>query len=281
MRRISGSSAGFSLIEIMGATSVLSLVLLLMISMQDQMGRAWSGAAQRAETAREARAAIRQIAAEFPGLLAIATNLPTNTHAVPAHLTNRSLPWLLYTGVGTAPLTIPRRMPGSAFLFGVIPTAGNAQGDLSLIGYYVSSRPETNLNGLVVTNYHLFRYHQTASNLAPGLATYLAGTNRSFNLLLQSQPVNPDRDDPVAFHVGRFAVRPLGTSVTNGTNFTTGSTNAQLDPNGSRLTIAMSAYPAELAQRLPLNQWNSATNLTRFSRSFEFSLDLPTPRPGP
>ena len=49
--------AAFTLIELMAATTVLSVVLLMMVGMQDQMSKAWSNANRRTDATREARAA--------------------------------------------------------------------------------------------------------------------------------------------------------------------------------------------------------------------------------
>ena len=49
--------AAFTLIELMAATTVLSVILLMMVGMQDQMSKAWSNANRRTDATREARAA--------------------------------------------------------------------------------------------------------------------------------------------------------------------------------------------------------------------------------
>jgi uncharacterized protein (TIGR02599 family) len=45
----------FTLIELMAASTVLSVVLLMMVGMQDQMSKAWSNANRRTDANREAR----------------------------------------------------------------------------------------------------------------------------------------------------------------------------------------------------------------------------------
>ena len=53
------SRAAFTLIELMAATTVLSVILLMMVGMQDQMSKAWSNSNRRTDATREARAACR------------------------------------------------------------------------------------------------------------------------------------------------------------------------------------------------------------------------------
>ena len=55
---VSFGESSFTLIELMAATSVLSVVLLMMVGMQDQMSRAWSNSNRRTDATREARAAL-------------------------------------------------------------------------------------------------------------------------------------------------------------------------------------------------------------------------------
>jgi len=49
--------SAFTLIELMAATTVLSIILLMMVGMQDQMSKAWSNSNRRTDATREARAA--------------------------------------------------------------------------------------------------------------------------------------------------------------------------------------------------------------------------------
>jgi len=53
------TTPSFTLIELMAATTVLSVVLLMMVGMQDQMSKAWSNANRRTDATREASAACR------------------------------------------------------------------------------------------------------------------------------------------------------------------------------------------------------------------------------
>ena len=261
--------ASFTLIELMAATAVLSSVLLLMVGMQDQMSRAWNNANRRTETGREARAALRMMATD---LAALKTRRPTSgpvMNTVAAGVTNGPIPFVYYRGVGTAPLTIPGRLSGSMFLFGAVT---RANGDLSLVGYYVGRRTTTNLNGLVQTNAHLFRYRRDAAATATALSNYFNTTNNA-NALFPA--INPTNDEILAYNVAGFSILAMGQGVnSNGLNFTLpGAVN-----QGSRFHVTLHLLPEEMAQRLGPNDWNSSNTLAKFSRSYEFRI-RPTARP--
>lgn len=259
----------FTLIELMAATAVLSSVLLLMVGMQDQMSRAWNNANRRTETGREARAALRMIATD---LASLKTRRPTSgpvVNLMAGNVTNGPIPFVYYRGVGTSPLSISGRLSGSMFFFGV---ATRANGDLNLVGYYVARRATTNLNGLVQTNAHLFRYRRGTDETAAALSSYFGATN-SAPILFPG--IDPIRDEILAYNVAGFSVLALGQGVnSNGLNFTLPEANNQ----GSRFHVSLHLLPDELAQRLGPSDWSSANTLTKFTRSYEFRL-RPLSRP--
>ena len=260
--------ASFTLIELMAATAVLSSVLLLMVGMQDQMSRAWNNANRRTETGREARAALRMMATD---LAALKTRRPTSgpvVNLVAANVTTGPIPFVYYRGVGTAPLNIPGRLSGSMFLFGVVT---RANGDLNLVGYYVARRTTTNLNGLVQSNAHLFRYRRDAGETATALSAYFGATNSIPTLF---PGIDPTRDDILAYNVAGLSILAMGQGVnSNGLNFTL----PEVPNQGSRFHVTLHLLPEELAQRLGPNDWNSSNTLAKFARSYEFRL-RPTAR---
>jgi len=270
----SRGSASFTLIELMAATAVLSSVLLLMVGMQDQMSRAWNNANRRTETGREARAALRMMATD---LATLKTRRPTSgpvVNLVAANVTNGPIPFAYYRGVGTAPLNIPSRLSGSMFLFGV---ATRANGDLNLVGYYVARRATTNLNGLVQTNAHLFRYRRDVASTFSNLSVYFNLTDKTnataANTLFSS--INPAEDDILAYNVAGISILAMGQGVnSNGLNFTL----PEVANQGSRFHVTLHLLPDELAQRLGPNDWNSSNTLAKFARSYEFRL-RPMARP--
>ena len=267
--RLPLSSRSFTLIELMAATAVLSSVLLLMVGMQDQMSRAWNNANRRTETGREARAALRMMATD---LASLKTRRPTSgpvANMVNPILTNAPVPFVYYRGVGTAPLSIANRLSGSMLLFGVVT---RANGDLNLVGYYVARRATTNLNGLVQTNAHLFRYRRDAAATANALAAYFGNTNSAANLF---PGIDPSTDEILAYNAAGLSILAMGNAVnSNGLNFTLPEVTNQ----GCRFHVTLHLYPEEVAQRLSATDWSSSTTLAKFSRSYEFRL-RPMARP--
>ena len=253
----------FTLVELMAATAVLSSVLLLMVGMQDQMSRAWNNANRRTETGREARAALRMIATDLARLKTRRLSAgPAGNTVAPAATNGIPFVYRSATNANTfQPLNIPNRLSNSSILFGAFPAA---QGQLNLFGYYVARRTTTNLNGLVQSNFHLFRYRRDATATASNLSAYFGNPNNA-NLLFAG--INPNTDDILAYNVAGFSILALGQGVNaNGLNFTL----AEVTNQGSRFHVTLHLLPEEVVQRLGTNDWGTANTLAKFARSYEF-----------
>lgn len=265
--------ASFTLIELLAATAVLSSVLLLMVGMQDQMSRAWNNANRRTETGREARAALRMMATD---LAALKTRRPTSgpvMQSVAGAVTSAPIPFYFYAPAGrrVSPpsLVIPNYQTNTGIIFGLVT---RANGDLNLVGYYVARRATTNLNGLVQTNAHLFRYRRDPGETATALSAYFGATNSIPTLF---PGIDPTRDDILAYNVTGLSILAMGQGVnSNWFNFTLPE-----EPNqGSRFHITLHLLPEEIAQRLGPNDWGTSNTLAKFARSYEFRL-RPMARP--
>ena len=268
--------AGFTLVELMAATAVLSSVLLLMVGMQDQMSRAWSNANRRTETGREARAALRMMATDFAALKTRTTNAGTANQGVAASAMNGPIAFFYYApvinrrGASPAPLlVIPDHLTNSSILFGVVP---RANGDLNLVGYYVARRATTNLSGLVQSNYHLFRYRRDAAATLMAMSNFFAAPTDPAVLF---PSINDPPDEILAHNVAGFSILALGQGVnTNTNNFSL----PDVPDQGSRFHATLHLYPEEISQRLSAADWSNTTNLIKFSRSYEFRV-RPLARP--
>jgi hypothetical protein len=65
-----------------------------------------------------------------------------------------------------------------------------------------------------------------------------------------------------------------GKGVTNGLNFT--NAMSTVDPyHANKVQVEWSIYPEDYAQKIPLTNWGSSTNIQRYARSFEFRADIP------
>lgn len=78
---------GFTLVEILAATTVLSVMFVIMFGILQQTARGWQGANRKVESTQAARLALEQMASDLENAVAIVrTNL-----AVPGNLDNRAV----------------------------------------------------------------------------------------------------------------------------------------------------------------------------------------------
>ena len=262
----------FTLIELMAATTVLSVVLLMMVGMQDQMSKAWSNANRRTDATREARAAARLMGSDLGGMGFRPNSPNSSSDAFASVLTNQGLPYL-YSSNGTGSFTIPNAQSGSAYLFALCNQAnrGTNYADIGLVGYYIAASGRTNINGFVVTNYNLHRYYVPASNAVSNLTSWFA--NRTANSLFSG--VNPATDDILARNTCNLRITFFGKagSVMNGLNYSNiGSPSGNY--RGNKVQVEWTTYPEDFAQKLPLSTWSTSANIQKYGRSFEFRLDV-------
>ena len=266
--------SAFTLIELMAATTVLSVILLMMVGMQDQMSKAWSNANRRTDATREARAAARMIATDLGGMIYRPNS--TNNGGASGYdnfaliLTNKGLPYL-YSSNGLGTFTIPNAQPGSAYLFALCNQAsrGTNYSDIGLVGYYIASSGRTNINGFVVTNYNLHRYYVPASNAVSNLTSWFS--NKTAASLFSG--VNPATDDILARNTCNLRITFFGKGVTNGLNFSN-STTTGTTYRGNKAQVEWTTYPEDVAQKIAPADWAKSANIQKFGRSFEFRLDM-------
>ena len=262
--------AAFTLIELMAATTVLSVILLMMVGMQDQMSKAWSNSNRRTDATREARAAARLMGSDLGGM-AFRPNTPNSSYDNFASvLANQGLPYL-YSSNGVGPITIPNAQSGSAYLFALCnqTSRGTNYTDIGLVGYYIASSGRTNINGFVVTNYNLHRYYVPASNALSNLTSWVA--SKTATALFSG--VNPATDDILARNTCNLRITFFGKTVPNGLNYSNAA-NPASTYRGNKAQIEWTTYPEDFAQKLPLSSWPSSTNIQKFGRSYEFRLDM-------
>ena len=278
--------AAFTLIELMAATTVLSVILLMMVGMQDQMSKAWSNSNRRTEATREARAACRLMAEDL-SCLVFRPHTFDNKFAYAKGLENQGIPFL-YSSNGAGPITILSNQPSASYLFGISSRkpAGTVPGDLAIVGYYIASSSRINVNGFTNTSYNLHRYYVPASNAVSNLsAWFAAATNanaRTADLLFKPDPT---KDDILARNTCNLRItvynrqqgttKGLGNKVTNGLNYQCVSGATVGYNSGSKIQAEISVYPEDFAQKIPYTSWGASTNIQKFARSYEFRVDVP------
>jgi len=261
----------------MAATTVLSVILLMMVGMQDQMSKAWSNANRRTDATREARAAAILMAADlsYP-IFRGPTNYSGNNHShdeLAISVTNKPLPFL-YSSNGANPvISIDNLQLGSSCLFFVAtqrPRSTNSS-DLGLIGYYVAQDTATNVNGFLVTSYNLHRYYRPASIASGDLQKWFA-TKDIADLFPSVSPLN---DDILARNVANLRILFYNENapMVNGINYTNTTSKGTIY-KANKMQVSLTLYPDDVAQKFTsLAEWTNASNIQRFSRSFEFRVD--------
>ena len=262
--------AAFTLIELMAATTVLSVILLMMVGMQDQMSKAWSNSNRRTDATREARAACLLMARDL-STFAMRGKAFTRFDSFPTNLTNAGVPFYYYNGSGGL---APGGAPNCAQFFGLIPKASktNDPADIAMVGYYIAPATNTNVNGFVTTSYNLFRYYIAPSNAAAGIATWLSSPNGTATNLFTNITNN---SEILARNACNLQIKIYsGTTMSNGLNFSNKGSSSGFY-RGNKMGIELSFYPDDTAQKITNTAWMNTNNIQKYARSFEFKIDCP------
>jgi len=255
----------------MAATTVLSVILLMMVGMQDQMSKAWSNANRRTDATREARSAAILMAADLTcPILRSQTNYSKKDQFADS-VTNKGLPFV-YSSNGTGSgLTITNLQPGSSCLFFVTPrkSSTNSPSDLALVGYYVGQTSSVNINGFRNTSLNLYRYYVT--NSSAQLAAWFADTTKAGSLFSGIEA----NSEILARNVANLQILVYneGINMVEGINYTNTSGKGTIY-RGNKIQVSLTLYPEDAAQKFTkLESWTNTQNIKKFSRSFEFRVD--------
>jgi type II secretory pathway component PulJ len=261
----------------MAATTVLSVILLMMVGMQDQMSKAWSNSNRRTDATREARAACRLMAQDLSCLVFRRTNNDT-ADSIPAALLKNGVPFL-YSSNGIGPISIPSNQPSASYFFGLSARkpSGSGPEDFGIFGYYIASQLATNLSGFVTTNYNLYRHYVPASNAVNNLNTWFSSTTKGAENLF-----NPTNAEILARNTCNLRITFYNRrdadgkyAVTNGLNYSCESSGTATYFSGNKIQVEISVYPEDFAQRIPYTDWAKSENIRKFARSYEFRIDIP------
>jgi len=269
--------SAFTLIELMAATTVLSVILLMMVGMQDQMSKAWSNSNRRTDATREARAAVQMISSDLSSLLTRQkTNMNGNVGSIA--ITNVGLPFVYSSnGVNSSGLALPTGIQSnSSFLFGVCTKKSRSptDPDLAIFGYYIGKTNTTNINGFTTTNYNLYRYVVPSSDTVAALKGVASGNLTTLFPLIASNSEILARNT-CNLRIRFYNSQNAGMPVTNGPNYRVFSACPANNYSGSKMHIELSVYPEESAQKIPLTAWTNSANIQKYARSFEFRIDVP------
>jgi Tfp pilus assembly protein PilW len=277
--KASPAARSFTLIELMCASTLLSVILLMMVGMQDQMSKAWKNSNRRMDATREARAALRMMSSDL-GNLFFRTNTDGSTMA---YNPNESPVPMAILNDAARKLTLPSMtnvQAGSVALFALVqrqPTVPNPDArfdEFSAVGYYIGSGTDVNVNGLTNTT-----YFRTGTNLTTNLIAYLQAKSATSSV---AKIFEPSADDEILARNAcnlQVTVYPAtnGTGASavpkNGLVFSVieGLGNTTLY-HGNKYQFELTTYPDDVVVSGvlgDLSQWSSKINVQKYGRTFE------------
>jgi hypothetical protein len=257
----------------------MSIVLLLLLGIQDQMSRAWSNANKKTAATREARAALRLMAADMSAIY-YKTNMSTIGYAY--NPMSNTVPLVVFAdgAVATAGIRIPNAQPNGASkaIFALVrrPSVGsNAFDEIAAVGYYVGSNITTDINGFRTTSYNLYRYYRPASNLVSNLIAF-NGTNVNG---LFAPSLN---DEILARNACNLQLTFYGPAAGTMNGLITvvpeGPTGTSSTYSGNKLQIELTVYPDEVVSSgvlgTTLMNWGLSKYVQKYGRTFEIRQDI-------
>ena len=260
----------------MAATTVLSIILLMMVGMQDQMSKAWSNSNRRTDATREARAACRLMAQDLTCLVFRKTE--NNNEASTIALTNQGIPFLYSSNGAGSLITIPTPQSSASYFFGISSrkASGANSGDLAIVGYYIASATTTNVNGFTNTTYNLYRHYVPASNAVNNLTNWFSSTTKDAKELFDPTNAEILARNTCNLRITAYNRQEVpGDQVTNGLNYRFQSGGQSTYYGGSKIQVEISVYPEDFAQKIPYKDWEKSENIRKYARSYEFRVDIP------
>jgi prepilin-type N-terminal cleavage/methylation domain-containing protein len=172
------SRGAFTLIEMLVALAVTSVLTVMMLQMFTDSSAIWQREDQRLETFRESRAALQLISRELATVLPLPSGAPaaTPTPGAPATATT-AFPALALRGRTARPAgSVPTEHFTSVYALSAIPNSGAS--DLCAIGYFLEwdnggPDPATGADGTHVPAYRLKRQFGESNNTFARLRTAL------------------------------------------------------------------------------------------------------------
>jgi prepilin-type N-terminal cleavage/methylation domain-containing protein len=254
-------SRAFTLIELMVAAAITTLLLMGMTGIFDQAMKAWRLSARRGDAEREVRAALATLERDLKSLI-VTNTIPiyvgvTDTTLVGISSTNRNnLAPTNATGTWTNVSTV--------LFFGTTQgrDSGNS-GNISGVGYYVAWSPTEN-GGRGA--YNLYRYYQTPSNFFNAMTNFLVTSNR----LYQTNNLDEIVGANVLNFWAQLVVVPQGI-LANPSNM---PSSGMVTNRPSYVQMELTAYSSEAVRGFTQADWGNTNNIRRFGRSFIWRVDL-------
>jgi prepilin-type N-terminal cleavage/methylation domain-containing protein len=258
----------FSLLEVLVAMAVLSLVLVLLLSVTNNASKLWRANENRVDSYREARAAINTIADDLASLC-VSTN--TAYFAVtPESGADADLP-AVTTGATTS------GMNGKLFFLTALPAdaqeTGKNKSDLCTAGYFLAY-DKTALTGKGVASYNLYRYFRSSDDTFTALKT-----GKPFTTVdTDTSSTSTQGAEVLAKNITGFEVKPYTIDAANPEKLQPFQKSADT-PVPDVIEITIKAINNEAAKRFgdQKSAWEDTGSLTRkqSERAFTTRILLP------
>lgn len=274
--------ASFTLIELMAAAAITTLLLLGMTGIFDQAMKAWRLSSRRADAEREVRAALSTIQRDLSGCVTRISNspamgwpngeppwnqIPILRNVAPDPLPPRSI--ALARTNDSSIITFWTTLPASAQLS---TDAENTNlGDLCGVTYYVGWDPASN-QGRGAWN--LYRRFQGSQRTYPMLLSFMTNPTTA---ALMDPSLPADQDEVVGANIvyfrAEFKLMPVGG----------GRRNTKVFPlDGPRITnrpgyvqLELTAFGSEAVRAFSTsNDWVNSRNIQKFGRNYLWRVDL-------
>jgi len=259
----------FTLIELMVAAAITTLLLLGMAGIFDQSMKAWRLSSRRADAEREIRAALATIQRDLGGLVVnsnlpikfnidgpLEVNIPAQYSTRPAKSGPQNQDWYDVSGI--------------LFFASSLSARAGTPGDVSGIGYFVAW-DETANDGKGA--YNLYRRFQTPAELLEGVVTRLNNPTEGpyqINSIPAAEVVGAN-----VLNFWAFMANVTSTNISPSFPFVGNETGTNLATRPSYVQLELTAYGSEAVRGFQNRQdWGNTNNIKKFGRSFIWRVDL-------
>lgn len=270
-------SRGFTLLELLVAITVLSLLLVILLGMVEASTQLWRANENRVDAYREARAAINRIANDLSSIYASKNEKHFLTHE------DSDSPKITAA-------TPPEHMEGRLFFLTALPTDAQEDGknksDLCAVGYFLGY-DKTSLIGKGTDSYNLYRYFRSSDDTFNALRT-----GKPFDGISLNTAPTDTRTEIIARNIVSFTVTPLTIDPLDSETLKEFS-KSDRTPFPDIVEIHLTAISNEASKRLLTEgNWKSENNprLKHDQRTFGIRIHLsqagavkttPSPSPSP
>lgn len=281
VKRTPGCGKGgksFTLIELMVAAAITTLLLLGMTGIFDQAMKAWRLSARRADAEREVRAALAQVKRDLTSIV-VNSNLPIayNQNRINGTFINVANSGFQLQVANHPPKSGPQGQDWSnasvVLFFATTGGSGSGNtGDLSGVGYYVTW--DTNSNqGRGAWN--LYRRYQRPVDLLAGLQARIANpTIGPYQINTLSEP------ELVGANVFNFWAQLVaintnaGGTASNIVSYSSLQAGTNVTVRPKYIQLELTAYGSEQVRGFQRADWINPTNIAKLGRSFIWRVDL-------